>query len=351
MMKKRLMSGLVVATLFSTLPAQAAPTLQALLNGKPVTAVPVDQIAELTVRFDGGKPLQSLIGNNFNGIHHALELVSSFAPADKTPDIRLGKYKGGEFITSTGAAPGWPKEKQVTAELSSRAINLDLFNVVAGDTLMLGLYYSRLAKTGKTFYKDGVWQDETRWYTIEPLLGKTSLKVGPPSAANQAPANSQLEPLYLKKVNTHAWRFTNAIDGDTTMAEIYAYEIMPKVDQLDAANATSPEALMAQAMGLVQAGVDADAKPSFKGSEVKSIKFTKGPVYNWNRYSGSEWIHAKYEADLEVYLRRQVGLIDNNATYLCKGIAVNARKTLGSGQWEFVIDSISGNLKAACTKK
>lgn len=303
MPQNRILPALAAGTVLwaLTLPAHAAGGVALTLNGKPVTSVPVDQLGAVTVTVNSGNgAFKKVYAGQWSGIDQALNVVGTWYKRDKgAPDLDRSHTWNGYTIARTGEDSTWGGKASLSASMNKVARDVQLYRADTDDNVTFTIRFRRKVYTGKTVWKDGGWVKETRWETVGPAIGQTTLKLDPPNVAKTL-----------------------------------------KSEQIAAAatSARKPEQL---ARWLLYPTSYGGRTVAFEGSKILGAEPQAGktPTYAWNFDGNTQLVYAKIPANLKIHAAMQTTFegmpvpTTTEADFLCP-IQVSAICNLSTGAWK-----------------
>jgi hypothetical protein len=180
-----LRSVLAFVAATATIPSWAAnPSLVFKLDGQPVTAVPIDHLARLTVTVNtGGPSFKQMFAGQWGGIDQSVDMRTKlYGVGAAQPDPAEQGWKTSPFaLTSKDST--WSAKSSLTVPLFQGARDMDFESAGSTSQIAFSACFYRREYTGKTVWVKGGWVPETHWPRLGPVLGLTTLKLLPPLAA------------------------------------------------------------------------------------------------------------------------------------------------------------------------
>lgn len=324
MIKKVNLGSLTLGILLAVLPVQAAETsVQFLLNGKPVTAVPVDKLGDIQIVVTSGGPtFKQLWSGQWQGLDQSLNVVATpYKKGSSAPSLDGSHQWKGFSLSKTTYDSAWANQKELKGSMRKAATvdGLALFDANSEEELVFTTRFRRQVYTGKTIYKNGGYIKETRWETAGPFRGGGKLKLEPPTFA------ASLNPEQI---------FSNAV------TELNA---MPKSEY-------DNNRAMLVSRSLLYPTSYGGRKVDFKASKILSFASAGGakPVFNWNYLDsdGSQWVYAKFPTNMQIKAVMMTTYdsspapMKTEAVFLCP-MNMQAKRKIGTSQW--VSDDIEFN--------
>ena len=333
-MKLKQICSLVITSmtlLAASLPAWSSdPSITFSLGGKPVTAVPVDKLGEVSVTLStGGQSFKQVFSGQWgNSIDQAINIVGTrYKRSAGVPDLERSNEWNGYALGLTSSDSNWSANNSLSESLRKvgSSDGLELYRADTNDDLIVTGRFRRKVYTDKKIWVDNGWVDETRWETVGPTLGQATLKLDPPTFAGSLDIGALFAPA-LQKFNAPP---PGKYDDNKAML-------------------MSRTLLYPESYG----GREVD----FKGSELKAVENAAGtPAYSWNydHASGAQMVYARFPAKLKVHAvinTKFDGMpvaMKTEADFDCTMDAVVTRK-LGSSNWEVNDLSIDHDFRERC---
>jgi hypothetical protein len=293
-----LMASAVV--LGAALPAWSAGSITFTLNGKPVMAVPVDQLGLVTATVNsGGQPFRSIYTGQWGGIDQSLDMRTRIiGKGGSVPDPDSGKWEVAN-LSMTSLDSTWGGKASLSASLHKGAREMDFESAGTDNDIAFTAVYYRKVKTGKTLWQKNSWVEETRWDRLGPVLASTVLKILPPAAASS---------LNLNVVNGAQARYAETLDS---MARF----VLPK-------DSTGTE------------------KVTRDGSKILDVTAAGQPKrYRWGWDGATDYVYAEIPVKVKFHAAIQIKMdglpVPRSAVadFDCDGM-VQARCATGTSNWE-----------------
>ncbi|HEY9842484.1 MAG TPA: hypothetical protein V6D23_18625 [Candidatus Obscuribacterales bacterium] len=328
---RRFLSGLGLTLLAVATPAwSGGPSVSFMLGGKPVTAVPVDKLGDVSVTVStGGQSFKQVFAGQWgNSLDQSLNVVGTrYKRSAGAPDLARSDEWNGYGLGLTSRDSGWSGKNSLSESLRQvgSSDGIELYRADTNDDVIVTGRFRRKVYTGKKIWVDNGWVDETRWETVGPTLGKATLKLDPPTFAGSLDVNALFAPA-LQKFNAPP---PGKYDDNKAML-------------------MSRTLLYPESYG----GREVD----FKGSELKAVENAAGtPAYSWNydHASGAQMVYARFPAKLKVHavintkFEGMPAAMKTEADFDCTMDAVVTRK-LGSSSWEVNDLEINDDFREHC---
>lgn len=316
MTKKITLGSLTLGILLAALPVQAAETsVQFLLNGKPVTAVPVDKLGDIQIVVKSGGPtFKQLWSGQWQGIDQSLNVVATpYKKGSSAPSVDGSHQWKGFSMSKTTYDSAWANQKELKGSMREAAMvsGLALFDASTEEDIMFTTRFRRQVYTGKTIYQNGGYVKETRWETAGPFRGSGMLKLEPPTFA------ASLNPEQI---------FSGAVTQFNTL---------PK-SEYDSNRA------MLISRSLLYPSSYGGREVDFKASKILSFASVAGakPVFNWNYLDSdsSQWVYAKFPTQVQIQsvmlttYDRSPAPMKTEAVFLCP-MNMEVKRKIGTSQW------------------
>lgn len=328
MIKHRKTALWALGTLFvlSAMPAWASNSISFTLNGKAISAVPLDKLGQVTVTVKGSKPFKQLWAGQWQGIDQSLQLVAT--PFQGTPpSLDKSHTWRGHSLARTNYDSTWAGKTSASDNLKNagKADALRLFEANSGDTLIFSTRFRRQVYTGKTVWEDGGYVKQTRWETVGPHSGQATLKLEPPTFAAQFDPGQIFAGAVSKFNETpeNKYQTNRAMDISRTLLYPTSY-----------------------------GGREVD----FIGSKVLGFEKTDSkPVFNWNYFpSGEEeYIQAHFQVNMKIeavmntkYDNMPVPM-STKAVFNCP-IKVSANRKLSESSWSAKDLEYNNDIRDGC---
>jgi hypothetical protein len=292
-----------MASLLAIAPAGiAAPGVSLLLNGKPVSAIPVDQLTSLTVTIQANGSFKSTFGGQWAGsIDQAINVVAKpFYRTASAPDLETSNTWAGFALGQTSSDTAWAGKSAVSMSMNKVAREVNLFKADSTQNVLFTARFRRQVYTGKLVWSNGGWVKETRWETVGPALGQTVLRLDPPTFAKSLKLDD-----IAAKVNIGKQK-----------ADMLAHTLL------------QPEDYGGQTV-------------THNGSKLLGLELQPGKqaAYSWNYEGDQQLVYAHFPANLKFHAAKQVKKdafpvpFSTEADFNCP-VDISAKYYLSKGQWE-----------------
>ncbi len=181
----RLLASCCALMLVTATTAAQAGKLVVTLDGKAVTAVPVDRLPEVVIKVDAGSSYSQIYKGQWGSLEHALYISARAfdkGTAAPNPDSR-GSWAESR-IEYSGADKSWGSKSSSTPNTKSVIRQTQFFSYDTSQSVLLAVGYRRQVYTGKLIMEGNKLIKETRWEYAGPVVAQTVIALEKPTFAS-----------------------------------------------------------------------------------------------------------------------------------------------------------------------
>ncbi|MCC6994688.1 MAG: hypothetical protein IT370_08775 [Deltaproteobacteria bacterium] len=314
--------------MLSAVTAHAAGKITVTLDGKAVTAVPVDRLPDIQIKVDAGAAYNKFYKGQWGKLEHALNLsVTGFDKGAAAPSADSVSGWAVTRIEYTGANKGWGSAKATSPKTSVVLRQGQFYRYSSQQSVMLAVTYERQYYTGKLVPDgNGKLIKETAWQTAGPVLATTVLSLEKPTFVAKYDAKA-----IAKAAEAVANTKGTSQDGASFAEAVARHILYPNTYN--------------------------DQKVNFAGSKAKGFKPDGEVAFNWNwdEASGTEYVAAVQPVTFALHGKNTIHTgqfpkptIVEGDFQCVGGSAYASRPIAGSVAFAFKENTLQSGLREGC---